>query len=383
LREIFLTLIKLQELDLKIKEINQKLKAKPEAISVLRAELANIEQELKLAKNELVEKEKNKREAEWELEGCETQIKKSKQKMMAVKTNKEYQALLLEIDAGEKIVLDLEEKILNILGEIELTQKNVGEKEEKLKELEQRLNKAQKQLEVSFTNLKKELITLRQERQKILKIMPNHLLRQYDFILGHRNGLAVAAVKDGVCEGCHMQIPPQKYNELLRGDKIMTCPACQRIIYWKGLLEENKDNQEAENKNKIYSLYADGASRGNPGKAGAGIVILDPDGKVISKKSIYLGEKTNNEAEYMGLIFGLKEACQYGIKELHILIDTQLVVNHLKGVYKVRANHLKTHYNEAKKLLEHFSSYEVFHIKRGQNQLADKLANLAIEEELD
>jgi len=127
---------------------------------------------------------------------------------------------------------------------------------------------------------------------------------------------------------------------------------------------------------KFYSLYTDGASHGNPGESGAGIVLVAPDGKIIVQKSVYLGKKTNNEAEYLALIWGLKTACQYGIKRLYIFMDAQLVVNHLKGIYKVKAENLKALHHEVKRLLQQFH-YKIYHIKREKNKLADKLANLA------
>jgi len=135
-------------------------------------------------------------------------------------------------------------------------------------------------------------------------------------------------------------------------------------------------NQKRQN-NRFYSLYTDGASHGNPGESGAGIVLVAPDGSIIVQKSVYLGKKTNNEAEYLALIWGLKTACQHGIKKLYIYMDAQLVVNHLKGIYKVKAENLKALHHEVKELLRQFC-YQIYHIKREKNKLADKLANLAI-----
>ncbi|HDD45223.1 MAG TPA: hypothetical protein ENG63_10265 [Candidatus Desulfofervidus auxilii] len=243
MREILLNLIKLQDLDLQIKKINQTLETEPEILSNIKEKLTEAKKELEDAKNILAEKEKVKKDAEWELEDTEARIKKSKQKMMEVKTNKEYQALLVEIEELKKIASEWEEKIIIALDEIEEAKKVVAEKEEKVKELEKRLIEAQKRLEISFTNLKKELLDLRKKREEMVKYIPKEILQRYDFIRQHRNGQAVVAVNDGVCEGCHMHIPPQNYNELLRVDKLMTCPSCQRIIYWKGLLEI-KNNEE-------------------------------------------------------------------------------------------------------------------------------------------
>lgn len=135
-------------------------------------------------------------------------------------------------------------------------------------------------------------------------------------------------------------------------------------------------------KEDCYSLYTDGASRGNPGHSGAGIVIIDPKGRIICKKAIYLGIKTNNEAEYLALILGLKEACRYYLKEVYIFLDSNLVVSQIKGTYRVRAAHLKPLYLKAKQLLKRIPKYDIFYIKREQNKLADRLANQGIDREL-
>jgi len=246
LREQLLNLIKLQELDLQITQISQKMETEPEALLTLKQELAKAQEELAEAQKELAEKEKIKKDAEWELEECENRIKKSKQKMLEVKTNKEYQALLTEIDELEKMSSEWEEKILVALEEIEKAKKNVAEREKKVKELEQRLSEAKKRLESAFTNLKKELVELRKKREEMVQTVPEDLLRRYDFIRERRNGRAVVAVDAEVCEGCNMHIPPQQYNELLRSDKFMTCPTCQRIIYWKGILENNGETEASE-----------------------------------------------------------------------------------------------------------------------------------------
>ncbi|MCD6319356.1 MAG: hypothetical protein J7M03_01615 [Candidatus Desulfofervidaceae bacterium] len=246
MREQLLNLIKLQELDLQITQISQKMETEPEALLTLKQELAKAQEELAEAQKELAEKEKIKKDAEWELEECENRIKKSKQKMLEVKTNKEYQALLTEIDELEKMSSEWEEKILVALEEIEKAKKNVAEREKKVKELEQRLSEAKKRLESAFTNLKKELVELRKKREEMVQTVPEDLLRRYDFIRERRNGRAVVAVDAEVCEGCNMHIPPQQYNELLRSDKFMTCPTCQRIIYWKGILENNGETEASE-----------------------------------------------------------------------------------------------------------------------------------------
>jgi len=129
-------------------------------------------------------------------------------------------------------------------------------------------------------------------------------------------------------------------------------------------------------------LYCDGAARGNPGPAGAGAVIVNPAGHIVAKIGKFLGEETNNVAEYMGLILGLKRARAMGIKELEVLADSELVVRQLSGQYAVKAEHLQPLHAEAVALLKGFDQIEVRHIPREENGQADAMSNRAIDERL-
>ncbi len=129
-------------------------------------------------------------------------------------------------------------------------------------------------------------------------------------------------------------------------------------------------------------LYSDGAARGNPGPAGAGAVIVSPEGHIVAKIGKYLGENTNNYAEYMGLILGLKRARAMGIKELEVLADSELLVRQLNGQYQVRAENLRPLHEEAKALLKAFAAIDVRHIPREDNAAADEMSNRAIDERL-
>ncbi len=129
-------------------------------------------------------------------------------------------------------------------------------------------------------------------------------------------------------------------------------------------------------------LFTDGAARGNPGPAGAGAVIVNPDGHIVAKVGKFLGESTNNVAEYMGLILGLKRAKAMGIKELDVLADSELMVKQLNGEYAVKADHLKPLHLEAESLLKAFPDVTVRHIPREENSAADAMSNRAIDERL-
>jgi len=127
------------------------------------------------------------------------------------------------------------------------------------------------------------------------------------------------------------------------------------------------------------SLYCDGASRGNPGPSGAGVVIFDKNGEEIFELSRFLDHGTNNEAEYKALIRGLSAAADIGIKGVQIFLDSELVVNQLLGTYKVRNPRLLQLFEEAISRLRPFDEYAIFHVRRELNQKADRLANEAID----
>ena len=130
----------------------------------------------------------------------------------------------------------------------------------------------------------------------------------------------------------------------------------------------------------VINLYTDGACRGNPGQGGAGAVLVDETGEIVATVRHSLGHCTNNIAEYKALIFGLEEALKKRYGQLNIFLDSELLVNQIKGSYKVKNENLKTLMSEVRKLLSYFDSYKVEHIDRSLNQMADKLANEAIDE---
>jgi ribonuclease HI len=129
----------------------------------------------------------------------------------------------------------------------------------------------------------------------------------------------------------------------------------------------------------MLKLYVDGASRGNPGDAGAGFYLLDEDGNELLEGMRYLGRMTNNAAEYHALILGLREVLEIGGTSVEIYTDSELVARQMKGIYNVRNSHLRKLYKEAVALLDRLHSYEMIPIRREDNRKADRLANEAID----
>jgi probable phosphoglycerate mutase len=131
--------------------------------------------------------------------------------------------------------------------------------------------------------------------------------------------------------------------------------------------------------NTAYTAHVDGGARGNPGPAGYGAVIRDPQGKKIAELSEYLGHHTNNYAEYQGLIGVLRYAVEHGIAMLHVVSDSELMVRQMKGIYKVKNADLRKLYDQAQQLARQLEHFDIRHALREHNQIADRLANEAMD----
>jgi|SRR5581483_597271 len=128
------------------------------------------------------------------------------------------------------------------------------------------------------------------------------------------------------------------------------------------------------------TIFTDGGARGNPGPAGIGVVIHDEAGKVIKQLKQYIGEATNNTAEYKALILALREAAALKADDLQINMDSELIVRQMQGVYKIKEPNLKILAQEVIILRNQFKSVTFTHVPREQNKAADKLVNQAIDE---
>ena len=131
-------------------------------------------------------------------------------------------------------------------------------------------------------------------------------------------------------------------------------------------------------KNKKLIVYTDGGSRGNPGPAGIGVVIQDETKKKVKEVYRYIGEATNNIAEYNAVICGLEEAIELKAKDITVYVDSELIAKQLNGEFRVKDAEIKLLFEKVISILKNFNSYEIEHIERSKNKEADKLANKAI-----
>ncbi|HET9174508.1 MAG TPA: reverse transcriptase-like protein [Candidatus Saccharimonadales bacterium] len=129
-------------------------------------------------------------------------------------------------------------------------------------------------------------------------------------------------------------------------------------------------------------MYADGGSRGNPGPSASGFVIMDENEALLVDKGVYLGITTNNQAEYTALKLGLEEAHKLGARDVDVYMDSLLVINQMKGIFKVRNRDLWPIHDAIKNLAQQFRTIEFTHVPREFNKLADAAVNRALDEAL-
>lgn len=134
---------------------------------------------------------------------------------------------------------------------------------------------------------------------------------------------------------------------------------------------------------KEIKLYADGGSRGNPGPSASGYVLMEMDNTVIKKSGVYLGITTNNQAEYQALKLGLEEAQKIGAREVHVYLDSLLVINQMKGIFKVKNRDLWPIYEAIKEQTKNFKKVNFTHVPRELNKLADAEVNEVLDAEAE
>ncbi|MFZ0393371.1 MAG: ribonuclease HI family protein [Terracidiphilus sp.] len=146
-----------------------------------------------------------------------------------------------------------------------------------------------------------------------------------------------------------------------------------------GNLFDDQPSRAGDGRDGWITAHCDGGSRGNPGPAGFGAVIMAPDGRVLERLSRFLGNQTNNFAEYSGLLGVLKWSMEHGHRRLRVVSDSELMVQQMKGRYKVASPLLRPLWEEARSLARKLEGFEIAHTLRGGNKEADRLANEAMD----
>ena len=225
-------LIGLQDCDNKIRDAQNQKKEKPIQIEDLQKELETSEAHLKASLDELELNKRARRESERGIEELEDRIKKSNIKLNNIKSNKEYAAALKELDDIEKEKTRTEDNLIEIMEQIEALEEKCASNKTKGEYLKKNFEIESDEILKELKALDAVLESLENERSEFCKAIDEGLLKKYDILRRNKEGLSISPVVKGICQACHMGIPPQKFNELIRGDTLMSCPYCSRIIYW-------------------------------------------------------------------------------------------------------------------------------------------------------
>jgi predicted nucleic acid-binding Zn-ribbon protein len=225
-------LVELQRLDSEIRRLSIKKIELPDQLSRQDKEFQTVSQGVDEARKALDVSAKAHRDKESELKDGIDRLRKTKDRLLEVKTNKEYQAMLKEIETIEQKNSGFEDEILTLLEKTDTFKKEIREREKTLDEYRKQYEREKKKTEEELSSLDEEILTCQKNLQGLSSEIERDLAKKYQIIKRRKNGLAVVPVVKGVCTGCHLNIAPQLYNELLKSDQVLSCPFCNRIIYW-------------------------------------------------------------------------------------------------------------------------------------------------------
>ena len=227
------SLIDLQNLETAIEEAKRRIAAHPQRIADADVRLAHAKEALDTSRQRLKASQEARREQEREAATYQSRLSKFKDQLSAVKTNREYQAMQLEIETANKELGAVEERVLERMMEGDALTAEI-------KRAEQTLAAHQKEIDAEKKTLAEELVTVEaalkdatQRRAALVKSLAPQLVALFEQVARARKGVAIAtATRDGLCSACHVRLRPQAFQEVRRNDQIIQCPSCNRILYY-------------------------------------------------------------------------------------------------------------------------------------------------------
>jgi hypothetical protein len=225
-------LLDVQKVDLKIKDLEIEVSVIPRQIQDWDSEITSQKGRLAELKKEMEEKKKAQRAIERQIEQKQAEFAKYNAQLPMIKTNREYKAIIVEIDMVEKEISEFEEQVLTKMGEVEELEAKSTVSAAEVKKAQEEIDKEKENLRQKQKAIEESLEGTRSERQTLVTFVDNTLLSQYDRIRVRKGGLAVARVLDESCGACHVELPPQVVNEVI-GGRIKACPSCSRLLYWE------------------------------------------------------------------------------------------------------------------------------------------------------
>jgi len=227
------TLIELQNIDLEKTRIQSFLKSIPTRINQLEAQLNEFERSIIEKESIISEVKKEYRALESDVQMNQDRIRKSNERLISVKTNKEYNAILKEIEDLNRKNFGVEDEMLKKLDFLDEEEKTVSEGRSELEKMKSQAIEEKESLNKEEEKKKKKLDSLLSSWKEISSKVDPEVMKKFNIVRVQTNGDAVTAVINSVCQGCNMNIPPQMYNELQRCNSLELCPWCHRIVYWQ------------------------------------------------------------------------------------------------------------------------------------------------------
>ncbi len=234
MREQLELLWELQKIDLALKRIKEEKERFPKETKKL-DERQNMEKEKIQKEREKIEAlEKERRQKERHLNTEQEKIKRAEGRMLEVKTNKEYQALLSEIETIKEATNRLEEEILQILEEVDELKKDLLKREKEVTSAIEKIEKEKRKIQEKMEQDDRLWKEQKERREVLSKQLESGLFKLYNTLKEKRQGIGVVDVKKETCQGCFVNIPPQMFIEVQKNSSLIRCPNCNRILYWEG-----------------------------------------------------------------------------------------------------------------------------------------------------
>ncbi|MDL2210426.1 C4-type zinc ribbon domain-containing protein [Desulfovibrio sp. OttesenSCG-928-O18] len=225
-------LVALQRVDDEIYVIEQEMEKAPREVEGLRNDFANIQAEKSHLEDKMVHLREQAKRIDFDIDSDLDRISKGKDKLMQVGNAKEYHAMMREMDTLEKSNRTREEEKITLADELERQKAAMADVEERFAAMETDLKAKEESLDARLAEGEKKRKVLDKERAAAGQDIPAPVLARYEFIRQRLSHPVIVPVNTGVCSGCNISIPPQGYIELQRGSQILSCPNCQRLIYW-------------------------------------------------------------------------------------------------------------------------------------------------------
>lgn len=225
-------MIKLQEIEIQISHTRRVIESAPERLRELKTSLEEFERRVESEKSILTDLKKQYRNCESEVQNNLDHVKKSEAKLFSIKNNREYQALLKEIEDIKSKNSLIEDEMIAFLGRIEAGEGALADKNREYEDLKCKLDAQTRLIEAEIEGSRKKMDRLEDSRHEVSSRIAPDLMKKILRLREDVGVIFIAPVKRSVCYGCHMNIPPQMYNELQRCDSLKFCPHCERLLYW-------------------------------------------------------------------------------------------------------------------------------------------------------